>query len=171
MRAVPAVFLPESLRGGRVPRAPRLPRLLVAVLAVTAALLGGAAPATAQPTAQETREHRLVALVNSERARAGLAPLAVSPRLTVLARRQAEHMAARGRLSHSTDLARQIRDWRSLAENVGLGGSADHVHGLLMGSRPHRANILGAGSRRVGIGVTTDRLGRLWVAEVFVQPR
>jgi uncharacterized protein YkwD len=156
---------------GSRPRAARLraPRLL-AVLGWALVLLLGGGAASAQ-TPQEAREAEFVAAVNAERARHGLAPLAVSPRLTVLAREQSAANAARGRLAHSDDLARQIRDWRALSENVGYGGSPIGVHRTLMGSRPHRANVLSAGSRRVGVGVTTDGAGRIWVTEIFVQPR
>jgi uncharacterized protein YkwD len=161
----------------RTPVTTSQPRLVLArpaarVLAVLGSalvlLLGGAASAQ---TPQEAREAELVTVVNAERVRHGLAPLAVSPRLTVLARQQSAANAARGRLAHSGDLAQQIRDWRALSENVGYGGSPVSVHQMLMGSRPHRANILSAGSQRVGVGVTTDGAGRIWVTEIFVQPR
>ena len=143
---------------------------LLAVLgsALVLLLVGGAANAQ---TPQEAREAELVAAVNGERASRGLGPLAVSPRLTVLAREQSAAMAARGRLAHSRDLASQIRDWRALSENVGYGAVPASVHTMLMHSRPHRANILSAGSRRMGIGVHTDGAGRIWVTEIFVQPR
>ena len=143
---------------------------VLAVLGSALVLLLGGGAASAQ-TPQEAREAELIAAVNGERARSGLGPLAVSPRLTVLAREQSAAMAARGRLAHSRDLAAQIRDWRALSENVGYGGAPGSVHAMLMASRPHRANILSAGSRRVGIGVHTDGAGRIWVTEIFVQPR
>ena len=145
-------------------------RALVVLGAVATLLLGGVAPAGAQP-GQGARELELVAAVNAERARVGLAPLGVSPRLTQLARVQSQENAARGRLSHSDDLQRQIRDWRALWENVGYGGSPAHVHRMLMDSRRHRANMLAGSSRRMGIGVVTDRAGRVWVTQIFVQPR
>jgi uncharacterized protein YkwD len=152
-------------RAGRL-RAPRLLAVLGAALVVL--LAGGAASAQ---TPQEAREAELIGAVNTERGRHGLAPLAVSPRLTVLAREHSAANAARGRLTHSGTLAGQVRDWRALSENVGFGGSPSQVHGRLMHSPRHRANILSAGSRRVGIGVTTDGAGRIWVTEIFVQPR
>ena len=57
--------------------------------------------------------------------------------------------------------------WRIAGENVGVGGTMWRLYEAFMDSAPHRANILGQGFRRVGVGVYAHD-GFLWVTMIFV---
>ena len=144
----------------------RLASVTATLALAVAALLHVAAPAHAGPS-----EPELVALANSARAAAGVAPLAPRDDLATVARTWSERMAREGRLSHNPAVGSQVCCWRSWAENVGYSyrGAAD-VHRLLMESPGHRANLLAAASTEVGIGTATDAQGRIWVTQVFRRP-
>jgi uncharacterized protein YkwD len=109
--------------------------------------------------------------VNQERAESGLAPLALSTGARSVAREWSAHMAANG-MGHNPDLAGDLRragvtGWRTIGENVGYGGSVDHLHGMFMGSAGHRDNILKAAYTHVGIGVVRQG-GTVWITMAFV---
>jgi uncharacterized protein YkwD len=104
-------------------------------------------------------EARLLTDVNGARADAGLAAVRAAPGLTDVARRWALQLAHADALSHNPGLVRDLssagaESWRALAENVGMAGGsdADDVFAAYMASAPHKANILGAQSRWIGIG-------------------
>lgn len=104
-------------------------------------------------------EAQVLALVNAERAGAGLAPLRLNSSPMAVARGWSSSMAAHT-LDHNPNLVGDLAqagtgDWRSAAENVGQGQSVDQVHGMFMASPVHRANILGVSFSQVGIGVAT----------------
>lgn len=149
----------------RILRAPGRPRaagaVLVAVVLAVTALLGPTPVAAASSS-------DVVARVNDERAGAGLAPLRPSSDLTSVAQRWAERLAATGVLAHNHALADEVGGWSSIAENVGHGGDVAAVHGALMGSSGHRANILG-GHTQIGAGVASGH-GAVWVVQVFRTP-
>ena len=112
-------------------------------------------------------EQDLFRLVNQERAKAGVPALRLDPMLVDAARAHAQVMAQRKTLSHrlegEPDLSQRIAATRlrfnAVAENVSSAqGSdestpADVAHGGLMGSPPHRANILNPDYNSIGIGV------------------
>jgi uncharacterized protein YkwD len=56
--------------------------------------------------------------------------------------------------------------WTKLAENVGVGANFREIQVQFMASDAHRANILDAAFRRVGIGVVRQG-GRAWVTQIF----
>jgi uncharacterized protein YkwD len=109
----------------------------------------------------------LVALVNGERAAAGLAPLAVDGGLAAAARAQAERMAAAGTVSHQDLAAVAGLGWSAVGENAAHGDDPTGLHQAFMGSGGHRANVLGATFTHLGIGVVVADDGSIWVAEVF----
>jgi uncharacterized protein YkwD len=140
-------------------------RRLLAVTLAAALLSGltGAEPALAI----RPREQELFTYINNERSAAGLATLALSSKLSRMARNHSQHMAAERNLYHSCLRCRfQGRRWSVLGENVGFGGSVLEVHQRFMSSDVHRRNILGGAYRRVGVGVV-GRGRRVWVTEIF----
>lgn len=149
----------------RTPATSRRPRaaatLLLALVLACVALLGPATGAAASSA-------DVVSRLNGARADAGLAPLQASSDLTAVAQRWAERMAASGELAHNPALADEVGGWSAIAENVGTGADVATVHGVLMGSSGHRANILG-GSTQVGAGVASGH-GAVWVVQVFRTP-
>jgi uncharacterized protein YkwD len=100
--------------------------------------------------------------VNSQRAAAGVAPVALCPRLLLAAQLHSQDQAARNTMSHTGSNGSSLTDrmaaigytgWTALGENVAAGyGSVDSVMSGWMGSAGHRANILSANFTHVGFG-------------------
>jgi hypothetical protein len=121
-----------------------------------------------------TAEQEIVQLVNSERAKAGLAPLQVDDRLTQIAREHSRLQAAKHSLSHQFPGEPDVRHrvaatglrFDISGENVAYDADAVSANRELMKSPPHRANILRPQFTRIGVGVV--RSGNLiYVTEDF----
>jgi uncharacterized protein YkwD len=115
---------------------------------------------------------RLLALTNAERAKRGLRALRPWPSLVPIARAHTIEMLDAGRLYHNkalTTLVRQLR-LKALGENVGVGPTIDTVEAAFMRSAEHRANILDASYRYVGIWAMRDERGFVWVTVNFGAP-
>jgi hypothetical protein len=118
---------------------------------------------------------QVFALLNGERTRAGLPPLAWDNGLADAARRHSGLMARQGELTHQCSGEPDLRERLAAVplehsgENVAVdSGGAASAHDGLMHSPPHRANILDPGFDAVGIGVVQS--GRLlWVTEDFAK--
>ncbi|HET7487479.1 MAG TPA: CAP domain-containing protein [Acidimicrobiales bacterium] len=105
------------------------------------------------------------------RASAGLPGLADDAGLDAVATRHALEMATAGQLLHSqlsTLTAGVVDHPQRVAENVGVGYSADDVMTAFLASPEHRGNILGDFDA-TGTGVAVGADGRVWVTEVFVK--
>ena len=131
--------------------------------ALSVALLAGT-PASAATTL----ERAIVTKINAERTLRGLRALPARSYLSDRAHQHSAVMARRGRLYHS-NLSR-ICCFRSVGENVAFNSTVTRIHRSLMASPGHRANILNRRWRGVGVGVVKSG-GRLWVTEIFRQPR
>lgn len=151
-----------------LPPARRLTRRMLASVMTALAAVVLSLVAVPSAAASTDAEATFVSKINAERTARGLAPLAVAADLTAVARKQSAAMASSNSLFHNASLATDVTNWRSLAENVGYGGSVDQVHDALMNSSGHRANILG-GFKELGIGVVISG-GRVWVTQVFRDP-
>jgi uncharacterized protein YkwD len=118
----------------------------------------------AQTTAQEA-EARLLALLNRDRAAAGLPPLALDTRLAEAARAHSRDMADHDFVAHispTTGSAVERVGRVGLApdlllENVGRAYSAEDAESGFMASPGHRGNILDRRARFIGIGVAVGR--------------
>ncbi|MDX6206216.1 MAG: hypothetical protein QOE76_3402 [Frankiales bacterium] len=144
----------------------RLGALIAATLAISlagaaptmAATGSGAVPSTGKPVHLTTFEHRLLQLMNHDRAVRGMHPLTITPCAEDFARRWTQTMAKRDVLAHNPALSAMwstanCRDASLLAENIGRSGtSADALYVAYMNSPEHRANILNPKLRYVGIG-------------------
>jgi uncharacterized protein YkwD len=118
----------------------------------------------------------VVHLTNRERARAGLAPLAVDPLLTTAAQTYSADMAARAFYSHTSPEGTQPWDRaaaagstrRSIGENIACGQrSADEVVDGWMNSPGHRANILKPGFTHIGVGFAGGGPAGTYWTQVF----
>ncbi|MFV2001074.1 MAG: CAP domain-containing protein [Acidimicrobiia bacterium] len=136
----------------------------IVTLAVTATIFVAAFATPALAGA----EGEFVSKINASRAAAGKAPLEVYWDLVDDARAQSAAMAAKGSIFHNPNLAGVTSGWESLAENVGVGLDVDSLHQGFMNSAGHRANILGD-FNYVGVGVTVDDAGLMWVTVVFMK--
>ena len=138
---------------------------LVASVVAPSWLTGGSVGAADKAQAFDAAAS-LVSMLNSARAANGLAPLSVASDLTAVASERAHIMARSGSLSHTPDLGGRLCCWSWLGENAAYGGSVRTLHSVLMGSAPHRANILYADADDVGVAVVSSG-GNLWAAQVF----
>jgi hypothetical protein len=78
-------------------------------------------------------------------------------------------MADRGELFHSSNLGSVTSGWERLGENVGVGpDNVSALHTAFMNSAAHRNNILGD-FNYVGVGVTIDAAGFMWVTVIFMK--
>lgn len=120
-------------------------------------------------------EREMLRLVNEERARAGLDPLAPDPELREVARRHSADMFARGYFAHvspegDTPFDRiseaNIR-YLTAGENLALASTLPLAHTGLMNSPGHRANILRPQFGRVGIGILDGGVRGLMVTQLF----
>ena len=119
-------------------------------------------------TVVRSTEPRRLALLNAERAAAGLAAVAMHPDLVDDALAWSQRMMGAGSLSHNPNLAAVTSDWDKLGENVGVGTSVASLHTAFMNSPGHRGNILGDYDY-VGIAVVEETSSKLWITVVFMK--
>ena len=146
---------------------------LVFAIALASSATLAAAPTTAQVAPRlDGTERTVIKLINSYRARHGRARLRASGRLNRAADRQSRAMLAHDFFAHAsrngtaaTTRVRRSSRARSVGENiafVGGGGSrrtARTVVDMWIGSPPHRAVLLNASFRRIGVGRRGGDLG------------
>jgi uncharacterized protein YkwD len=138
-----------------------MPTLRVAVAAVVVAIaaLATFAPAGAATPAEQAR---IVELTNQARAANGLPPVSANAALDASAEAYSLAMATGNFFSHtgqdgstfsSRNEAAGYTGWTWMAENIAAGyQSADEVFQGWMNSPGHRANILSASAREIGVG-------------------
>gem|GEM_PF-2070688 len=127
--------------------------------------------ATVQPTPVDVEQQVLV-LINQNRASAGLAALTMEGHLVVAARRQSADMAANNFCGHtgsdgSTPGSRIVDagyPYAGLGETVACGyPTAEAAVVAWMGSPGHKAILLDAGARDIGVGYAEGgTYGYLW---------
>src|SRR5206468_9768196 len=108
--------------------------------------------------------------MNAARQANGLRPYTVSYDLTSIARGHSRTMASKGQLYHNPSLTSEVQNWQAVGENVGDGPTVGDIHTAFMNSPEHRANILDHDFTQVGVGVSVDKNGIIWVTEDFRQP-
>ena len=136
--------------------------------ATFAVLPTGAAQASTASAA--SAEAAFLSATNAARAAAGLARYSVSSDLVSVARAHSRAMASSQTLYHNPALTTAVTNWQAVGENVGDGPTESDVQTAFMQSPEHRANILDRDFTQVGIGVTVDSHGTVWVTEDFRQP-
>ncbi len=117
---------------------------------------------------QSSEQARVAQLVNQTRAQYGRSALRDNLQLDQKAQAWAEHLARYNTLAHSNLPSGITYQWRSLAENVGYGGSIEQVHQAYLNSPGHRANILDPRWNYMGTGVAW-RGSRVFTVQVFMQ--
>jgi uncharacterized protein YkwD len=127
------------------------------------------------PRPRPDLEAQMLALVNEERVKAGLKPLAPDPELTMVARQHSTDMFKRGYFSHYTPeglspfdrMKRANVTFLSAGENLALAPTLPIAHTGLMNSPGHRANILRPQFGRLGIGVMDGGARGLMISQEF----
>lgn len=117
-----------------------------------------------------SNERTMVTLTNQARAAHHLRAYRTSSELARVARAQAMRMATQNRLYHNPNLRWAVTNYRWVGENVGYSPNSSTLQRAFMKSPSHRANVLNTKYTQVGIGAVVVN-GRLWVSEVFRQPR
>ncbi len=137
-------------------------------------------PVPAQPVALSAAEQQLLNLHNAERARAGLAPLAVDPRLQSVARQRATDMATRGYFSHYSPSGQTAftlmfaagLNPKAAGENIAYNSfdTATTVITAMNGflsSPAHRANIVSREYNSIGLAMAVSPSGMKYYSVVF----
>ncbi|MER5228243.1 CAP domain-containing protein [Streptomyces flaveus] len=130
--------------------------------ATTVPAAGTAAPAVA----------RVVALVNSERAKVGCSPVTLNAKLSQAAQAHSADMASHNTMSHTgsdgSDPGQRITRagylWSTYGENVAYGYSTpEQVMAGWMASAGHKRNILDCGFKEIGVGAAQP--GNYWTQD------
>ncbi|WP_370948770.1 sigma-70 family RNA polymerase sigma factor [Amycolatopsis sp. cg5] len=143
-----------------------------------------------KPPRSSAAADQVLALINETRADAGLPALRVDPALVTAAGKHNQEMAGGCGLSHQCPGEPGLGEretaagakWRTCGENVGTGGpvadSNDAITRMALGltqsmidEKPpndgHRKNILSSSFTRIGIVVTRDARGSVWLTHDF----
>ncbi|MFH9862970.1 CAP domain-containing protein, partial [Streptomyces sp. NPDC017202] len=132
----------------------------------------GTAPAAGTATPASDAVTRVVALVNSERAKAGCSPVTPNAKLAQAARAHSADMASHHTMSHTgsdgSDPGRRITRagylWSTYGENVAYGYSTpEQVMAGWMASAGHRHNILDCAFKEIGVGLAQP--GDYWTQD------
>jgi uncharacterized protein YkwD len=166
-----------------LPTVSRSRRALAAAGLVAAALSGAAAcnplhptlptkptSGSTAPSAQAAYESRILVLVNAERAKAGLRPLALISCADTYADNWAASMARTGTFAHQslTPIMKACAA-RGAGENIAYGNvTADQMMTMWMNSPGHRANILNGAFTHIGIGAVKTSSGRWYGVQDFI---
>lgn len=125
-----------------------------------------------QLTVDATSESAMFKLVNEERKKQGAGELTWRPELVPVARAHATDMWKRGYFSHYSPEGKDVGDrlggahitYTIAGENLALAPTLSTAHNGLMNSPGHRANILEARFKRMGIGVIDNGFyGKMFV--------
>jgi len=148
---------------------PRWPCLLLALAAHAA---GGQAPPF------EKLERQMAEIVNRERARHKLPPLAYRAQLAAVARAHSLDMKTHHFMAHKSPRTGGPKDrvakaripFRAAAENIAVAPSVEAGHQWLMNSPKHRDNILHRKLSHIGIGILRNEHGWLVITQLFLTP-
>ena len=134
---------------------------------------------TAAPTGSTASaiEREVFDLVNAERARYGLSALTWADDLARVARGHSRDMIDRGFFDHTNPDGRSPFDrlrlagisYRTAAENIAYGQrTPEAVMTAWMNSSGHRANILNASVKELGVGAAVSSGGTIYWTQMFV---
>ncbi len=124
---------------------------------------------------QQSVEEEVVSLVNAERAKEGLSPLAIDWELARVAKAKSQDMHDKKYFSHTSptygspfDMMKQFGiDYRAAGENIAQGQrSAQEVVQAWMNSSGHRANIMSKDYTHIGVGYVEN--GHYWT-QMFIK--
>lgn len=119
-------------------------------------------------------ETKMFAMVNEERAKAGIKPLSWSPKIVGVAEAYAMDMWQRHYFSHYSPEGKDVGDrltaggipYTFAGENLALAPTLQSAMTGLMNSSGHRANILEPKFKKIGIGVVDNGIyGKIFVQE------
>lgn len=123
-------------------------------------------------------EQRSFELLNRERRRLGLAPIAWDASAHAVARAHSRDQALHQKVSHygsdgsklDQRLARgELPVWRAF-ENVGRGGGPAELHLGFLTSEGHRRNLLAPAARAGAVGAAVSEDGEVFLTQILFEP-
>jgi len=121
-------------------------------------------------------EREVFMLVNHERMKNGLKPLALNADLSLLARKKSKDMLDKNYFDHKSPaygspadmLSKAGFKWKNVGENIAFGQkTAAEVMEAWMKSPGHRANILNTNYEQIGIGFVQEKGSLLWTQHFY----
>ncbi len=120
-------------------------------------------------------EYDMLLLLNKERKKRGLQPLAADEPMRKVARAHAQDMLQRGYFSHVTPegndpfyrMKKAGITYKRAGENLAYASTLAKAHNGLMHSKLHKAAILNPQFKRVGIGIIDAGKNGLMIAQEF----
>jgi uncharacterized protein YkwD len=156
---------------------------LIAAIIARYYLTYAAPPSPEKVSGLTEPETEILGLVNTQRLRAGLAPLKFSPRLAVVARGHSYDMAMRHYLAHNSPDGVAPADritgvgigYRAVGENIYMDEYADpadvpqRAMNRWLKSPEHLANIISSKFTETGVGIAQSADGSIYVTQDFVR--
>ncbi len=129
---------------------------------------------TASLSAQEQTAGNLL---NSDRARYGLAPLVIDPELCRIARIKSQDMLNNQYFAHTSPTYGDVRSmlrqfgyaYTAAGENIAHHATVEKAQAAFLSSPGHRKNILSSAYTRVGLGAAVDVKGYVYLTQIFVR--
>ncbi len=129
---------------------------------------------TASLSAQEQTAGNLL---NNDRARYNLPPLAIDPALCRIARIKAEDMRDNQYFAHTSPTYGDVRQmltefgyaYSAASENIAHHATIEKAQAAFLSSPGHRKNILSSVYTRVGIGAAADENGFIYLTQIFAR--
>jgi len=128
------------------------------------------------PSSNVNYEERVAQLVNIEREKNGLQPLAFDSSISNVARAKSKDMADNNYFAHQSptygsagDMLRNFGiNWSAWGENIASGQKTPEiVVNAWMNSPGHRANILSSNFSKIGVGYVTNSNGTPYWTQIF----
>ena len=129
---------------------------------------------TASLSAQEQTAGNLL---NSDRARYNLPPLAIDPELCRIARIKSQDMRDNQYFAHTSPTYGDVRSmlkqfgyaYTAAGENIAHHATIDKAQAAFLSSPGHRKNILSSTYTKVGIGIAVDSKGFVYLTQIFAR--
>ena len=129
---------------------------------------------TASLSAQEQTAGNLL---NSDRARYNLPPLAIDPELCRIARIKSQDMRDNQYFAHTSPTYGDVRSmlrqfgyaYTAAGENIAHHATVDKAQAAFLSSPGHRKNILSSTYTKVGVGIAVDSKGFVYLTQIFAR--
>lgn len=129
---------------------------------------------TASLSAQEQTAGNLL---NSDRARYGLAPLVIDPELCRIARIKSRDMLNNQYFAHTSPTYGDVRSmlrqfgyaYTAAGENIAHHATVEKAQAAFLSSPGHRRNIMNEAYTKVGLGTAIDAKGYVYLTQIFVR--
>ena len=116
-------------------------------------------------------------LLNNDRARYDLSPLAIDPALCRIARIKSEDMRDNQYFAHTSPTYGNVRQmlrqfgysYSAAGENIAHHATIEKAQAAFLSSPGHRKNIMSSAYTKVGIGVARDKQGFVYLTQIFAR--